>query len=360
MDVAKAFNCIDHEILFIKMERAGFGQTVIQWFRSYLTRSQRVNMDSKLSDVIPVRKGIAQGTVLGPILFIFYINNIFNSIKFVKMSLFADDCVMYLSGNNWNDIQRKMQLDFDAILEWTFRNSLRLNPSKSKAIIFGSRNKIANITFKTPFTMGRRQIGFVNNHTYLGIKLDSIMSLGALTKDIRKKITNKIFMLRKIRKYLTFEAAVAVYKQTILPIIDYTGCMLISCRKKDRNDLQPLQNDILRICNLSRISDRVSIVELHAKCKIISLEQRMRNQLLWLMYVLSRDVEFLNVPNRVTRRMDKIIFKVPAKILPIYERSPFYIGFNLWNELTKVVQESPDVYAFKKEIRKLNRVYMKL
>ena len=97
---------------------------------------------------MPVSKGIAQGTVLGPLLFIFYINNIFSIVRHVKMSLFADDCVIFLSGNNWIDIHRKIQCDFDSILEWTFRNSLQLNHSKTKAIIFGSRSKLANISIQ--------------------------------------------------------------------------------------------------------------------------------------------------------------------------------------------------------------------
>ena len=97
-----------------------------------------------------------------------------------------------------------------------------------------------------------------------------------------------------------------MYKQTILPIIDYAGFMLISCRREGKNDLQKLQNDVLMICTRTKLSDRVSIPELHAKCKIISLEQRMRKQLLWLMYLLSRDKSYLKVTKRVIRSADKI------------------------------------------------------
>ena len=100
---------------------------------------------------------------------------------------------------------------------------------------------------------------------------------------------------------MTLDAAVAVYRQTILLIIDYAGFLLILCGKQHKHDLQVMQNDILRTCNLSHLSDRVSIPELHAKCKMISLEQRMRKQLLWLMYILSKDERFLKKPNRVTR-----------------------------------------------------------
>ena len=85
LDIAKAFNCISHEILFIKMSEAGFSNNVINWFRSYLNRMQNVTIGSITSDTVPVVNGIAQGTVLGPILFIFYINNIFDCANHVKM-----------------------------------------------------------------------------------------------------------------------------------------------------------------------------------------------------------------------------------------------------------------------------------
>ena len=196
--------------------------------------------------------------------------------------------------------------------------------------------------------MGVNNIDFVNSHTYLGIPIDASMSLTPLVKNIKKRVSNKLCMLRKIRKFLTFDASVTVYKQTILPVIDYAGFMLISCKKEDKNDLQKRQNDVLRICTRNKLSDRVPIPELHAKCKIISLEQRMRKQLLWLMYLLSRDKSYLKVAYRVTRSADKISFKVPTKVLPVYERSPYYIGTKLWNEFSKDVQNLPFMHLRKK------------
>ena len=75
-----------------------------------------------------VWSGIAQGTVLGPILFFFYINDMIQHMKHANISLFADDCIKYLSGNNWDNIHRKMQIDFDATSDWTLPNNLRLYP----------------------------------------------------------------------------------------------------------------------------------------------------------------------------------------------------------------------------------------
>ena len=208
--------------------------------------------------------------------------------------------------------------------------------------------------------MFRHEIAFVRSYVYLGVLIDDVMSLIPLIKDLKKRISNKIFMMRKLRKFLTFEAAVLVYKQTILPIIDYAGFMLIACRKEDKNDLQVLQNDLLHICNRSRIADRISIAKLHAKCKIVSLEQRRRKQLLRLMFLLSKDKKFIKVPGRLTRAANKIVFKVPTKILPVYERSPYYIGTLLWNELSQATQESNYIVEFKKIIGRMNKTYKNL
>ena len=357
LDISKAFNCISHEVLYAKMNSAGFDDSVIQWFRSYLHRTQQVVINNCLSTIIPVSNGIAQGTVLGPILFIFYINDILKCVRHVKISLFADDCVLYLSGNNWDMIRRRIQNDFDAVIDWTLCNSLRLNQAKTKAILFGSRYRLSNLGEPEPLKMSDTVVSFVKNHAYLGITLDSVMSLLPLVKSIKKKVSNKFYMFRKIRKYLDFKSAVIVYKQTILPIIDYAGFLLLACNMGDIDDIQIMQNDILRVCNKSKIADRVPITLLHEKCKILSLKQRMQRQLLWLMYVLSRDKDYIKVSQRDTRSAEKVVFKLPARVLPVYEHSPYYQGTKLWDVLDKDIQLKDSVTAFKKAIEPLYKGY---
>ena len=242
---------------------------------------------------------------------------------------------MYLSGNNWTDIHRKMQCDLSAVIDWTFRNNLRLILEKTKAMIFSTRNRLSKLQDPVPFVAGGKSIKFVNNHVYLGVTLDPAMTLSPMRKFIKKRVSNKIFRLRKIRKYLTFDAALLIYKQTILPIIDYVGFLLIASIQSDLDELQVLQNDILRICKRTQLADRVSIPELHSRCNIISIKQRMQKQVLWLMYLLSKEPSYLHVPARHTRTTDKVQFKVPTKIFPIYEHSPYYIGTKLCNDFRK-------------------------
>ena len=250
-----------------------------------------------------------------------------------------------------------MQTDFESVVDWTYCNNLRLNQGKTKAIIFGSRHRLSNLRNPSPFRLTGERVDFVKHHSYLGITLDSVMSFSPLVKSIKKKVSNKFFIFRKIRKYLDFKSAVIVYKQTILPVIDYAGFLMLACSAGDLEDLQILQNDILRVCNMSKISDRISIPVLHEKCKIISLKQRMQKQLLWLMYILSREPEYIKVSQRVTRSTEKVVFKVPGKILPVYEHSPYYQGTKLWNGLDKDIQMKDSVCVFKKAIEPLFKSY---
>ena len=181
-----------------------------------------------------------------------------------------------------------------------------------------------------------------------------------MLKHVKKLLTNKIYQLRKIRKLLTEKAAVSVYKQTILPIIDYAGFLLLSCNNSDRSDLQKIQNDILRICYKVKLNDHVSIKEMHKISKMLSLEQRMRKQLLWLMYIDSLDVNNRKPNNRVLRNNDKYIFKVDSKVGTKYQNSPYFKGTLLWNELPASTQCINDIVRFKQLISYRYRTYEKL
>ena len=107
---------------------------------------------------------------------------------------------------------------------------------------------------------------------------DSEMTLEPFFKMIIKKVNNRVYNLRKIRKYITFDIAVQIYKQTILPYFHYGGFLCISLTNEKKNDFQIIQNDILRICNKTKHSDKVSIHLLHKRAKLIGLEQRRERQ----------------------------------------------------------------------------------
>ena len=201
-------------------------------------------------------------------------------------------------------------------------------------------------------------LAVVSQYNYLGVILDSEMTLRPFFQHVRKLIHAKLFSFRKIRKYLSESSAIMVYKHTILPFLEYAGSMLVPCNIDDRNDLQKCQNDALRICTKVRLTDHVRIPDLHARCKIISLEQRRRIQLLLLMYKKSKDVTMHKVFPRNTRGSNRVVFRIDNYKGSLYKRSPYFQGCKLWDELSHEVIELPDIFTFKARLKRLNSRYL--
>ena len=220
----------------------------ISWFRSYLTRTQTVKYNNTLSVELSIKTGIGQGTILSPLLFIFYIDDIVQAKGNLKINMYTDNCILFKTGNNWNNMSITMQTDLGNIEQWCERNRLKLSISKSKCLLFGSRNKLAKIDYNNRLSLSDIPLQFVKSYKYLGISLDSEMTLTDLLSGVKKCINGHLFKLRKLRKNVTVECALMIYKQTILPLLDYAGFLLNSCNVSDRSDLQILQNDCLRTC----------------------------------------------------------------------------------------------------------------
>ena len=190
-----------------------------------------------------------------------------------------------------------IQSDLDNVHSWCVRNRLKLSEKKSKTLLFGSISKLKTVDLSKKLKIGPSNLEFVEKYCYLGVTLDRYMNLTNVLSDVKKKVVGQLFKLCKIRNMITTFCAVSIYKQTILPILDYAGFLLQSCNISDRGELQVLQNDALRTCYNIRLRDRMSIKKLHNEAKLLSLEQRRNIQLLSLMYRHKDNLDVRRVPN---------------------------------------------------------------
>ena len=126
--------------------------------------------------------------------------------------------------------------------------------------------------------LGDVPLKFTDKYKYLGVTLNKEMNLTSFLSDTKKIVLQKLFNLRKLRYYIGEKGAIAIYKQTILPMFDYAGFILIACTKSDRSDLQVIQNDALRTCFNVKRRDKLSILKMHKKANLLSLEQRHTQQ----------------------------------------------------------------------------------
>ena len=135
-------------------------------------------------------------------------------------------------------------------------------------MIVGTRNRLGKLQDIIPFKIVDSDMKYVNvvqlQYNYLGVILDAEMTLIPSLKNVEKRVIDKVYMIRKIRRYITYYAALQIYK-LVLPIFDYAGFLLIACNKDKNYDLQVIKNDVLRFCNTNRRENRILLKDMHKK-----------------------------------------------------------------------------------------------
>ena len=356
IDVSKAFDSVYHPRLLLKLERLGLEELYIKWFKSYLLRSQSVLFNKVNSPSLRVSAGVPQGSVLGPTLFILYINDIFNIVQGVQITMYADDCVVYYANNRLQLVVNMLERNLEYINNWCVSNRLRMNSSKTKVLYSASKYRLDRLP-RAVLYCGDNVIEHVHSYVYLGIILDAEMSLSSFVTHLYNRIQVKLFTLMKIRKFIDKHTANVIYKQTILPIFDYGGFLIDSCTQKQRDDLQKLQNKALRIIHGFKLNNSPSIKDLHNMSSILSLEQRREKQLLHLMLWFSKSNKNLFKGNRRTRLQCKINFKMLPLKTRRYINSPMNRGNILWNKLTLEEQSTFSNPSFKFILDKKYKAY---
>ena len=146
IDFKKAFDCVQHSVLLNKLTSVNLGNDVTEWVKNYLAnRQQRVLANGTYSTYQQVTQGVPQGSVLGPLFYIIYANDISKIIKHCEISMYADDTVLYISDYNYDTAARKMQDDINSLSTWCLANNIMANTDKTKTMVFGTPHILANL-----------------------------------------------------------------------------------------------------------------------------------------------------------------------------------------------------------------------
>lgn len=250
LDLKRAFETLDRERLINKLQAYGLEGVELNWFSSYLDqRSQKTKVGEVFSSSMFNNLGVPQGSVLGPLLFILYINDFGGVLEHCSCKFFADDTSIYISGKNITEILWKLNSDLKNVSNWLNINKLKINVEKTVYMVI--KNKISDNN-ETNVIINNTKLNQVSETKYLGIIIDDKLDFKKNLDYVIKKMSKKINFLARINNQLPPITRTKIYTSIVASHIEFCSSILFLSNETDFNKLQLLQNRGMRIllgCN---------------------------------------------------------------------------------------------------------------
>ena len=357
LDLSKAFDTIDHKILTDKLEHYGVRGITGEWFKSYLDdRQQFVQYRGVSSKTKYVSCGVPQGSVLGPLLFIIYINDLPSNITQANTIMYADDTTLYLSGTNNKQLHSIMNTQLDIISDWFKSNKLSVNASKSNFITF-SKSLDPN-AMTGMIKIDGKQIEEAESVKFLGILIDGRLKWQDHINHCRKKILSGLYALNMCKNVLSTANLRMLYFSLIHPHLQYGNIVWGSAYKYHLNSLKILQKRAIRI--ISRSTYNAPTTELFKKLNIMKLDDIHHNQLGKLMYGVTKSTLPGPLRSKFTINTDIHDHNTRQQNdlhIPLYKSHIVFLSFlhkgpELWCSLPQSIKSAPSYASFASRLPK--------
>ena len=264
LDLKKAFDTVEHSILLQKMSHYGIRGTANSLFESYLSnRSQYVSINGKSSDYHVMEHGVPQGSVLGPLLFLVYINDLNLCVKHSKAIHFADDTSLINCSHSLKKINKQVNFDLRLLNEWLRANKISLNTDKTEIVLFRSssskslskslafrkryNNEIQTEKKSLNFRISGQKIIPTSCVTYLGIKINQSLNWAEHFETIIPKLSRANGMLAKMRHYVSRKSLISIYHAIFNSHLNYCSLVWGKLPQYLMDKVRSLQNKALRI-----------------------------------------------------------------------------------------------------------------
>ena len=228
IDLSKAYDCLTHDLLIAKLETYGLDNGTLNLLLDYLSfRKQRTKVGFAYSKWSNVRRGIPQGSILGPLLFNIFINDIFMIIEQSDICNFADDNTLYSCGKSLTDIKENLVSDTKSILNWFRLNSLKANPGKFQFMILGDRSH-----HKHELKINSIKVEASDDVLLLGITIDKKLTFKQHVENHCRKAQYKLQALRRIRNFLTIGKDKMLSNAFIDSQVNYAPLLWMFCYQR--------------------------------------------------------------------------------------------------------------------------------
>ena len=248
MDLSKAYECLPHDLLIVKFEAYGIGKSGLNLLLNYLSnRKQRTKVNSSYSDWYEIIRGVPQGSILGPLLFNLFINDLFLFLERTNICNFADDNTIYRCDSVLEIILEDLQHDMKILLNWFKINSMKPNPKKFQFMILGKGSRLPVI-----LNINNIKIRESQKVILLGLTIDNCLTFKDHIDTLCRNASYKLHALRRIRKYLTPDKAKVLYNAFINSQFSYASIVWMFCRKMNYIKVEKIQYKVLKIVFLQQ------------------------------------------------------------------------------------------------------------
>lgn len=319
---------VEHNILLEKLEHYGVRGPNLEWFSSYLTnRNQYVHLQNRNSEMKKIEHGVPQGSILGPTLFIIYINDLPLSTNLAKFFIFADDSNLMLEASNPTELEHKCNAALNAVHEWVSRNGLKLNVEKTNLLYFTNNNQHKEFTMSV--SLNGSKITRKDEAKFLGVIVDSKLNWKKHLTALKSKVSRNAGILYKLREILPTKALKNIYHGFIESHLLYCSAVWGTVPTSRLNNLFTAQKKAIRAISPDHVNfffnPSNSNIPTHTK-------------------PIFKKLSLLALPNLITKNIVGILQKVklgvaPSKIISLFQLS------NLLPTVHNTRQEQSNIFV---------------
>lgn len=351
IDLSKAFDTVDIVILLDKLKLIGIGGAVLKWFEDYLTgRSQYVEINNEKSSVKPIKYGVPQGSVIGPLLFLIYINNIKDIGLCADVYMYADDIVLLYNCENYFDLEADINRDLLSFNTWAYNHKLTVNVTKTKYMLF----KTFNNTFNLNLTLNNVPVERVYQFKHLGLVIDQNLNWENQLTSLKKKISPIAGVFWKLNKILTQTTKKQLYYGFFNSHVQYGVMFWGTASAYKVKEIQTIQNRAIR--NLFGYKYLHSTTDMHKREEIFFVKQlniqiscKLIQQIIKKIVISTTEIKRSSSIHNFPTRGSSLLYIEPSNTIRHGIKSIFSNAATLYNNLPANLKEL-DISLFKEKL----------
>ena len=346
LDLSKAFDSICHTHLIQKLQKLGLGKLSLDWCKSYLQgRTQRTKFKNYTSTVEEVTSGVPQGSILGPIFFICFINDMPQDFKNCKLVSYADDTQILVSAKNSQQIKSMLEYLIHEAQKWYKRNSLLNNASKTEVMLIGRRKNKEQFEINVTEEGIHKKIKLKKAVKVLGVYLDEELNWNRQVNEVNKKAKYSVRNLHRVNQLLPHKSKILLYNSLVASHFNYADTVWGGLNAKNKNKLQRTQNAAVK--SILGMHKKDSSVQALKAVKLLPLEQKRKvHEAVYIYKGISGELptsiareyqQHTSLKNN--RSAKRSILTIPKHKTEQYKNSPLYRTIKVWNSIPAEFKE---------------------